>query len=58
MCAICEETLRLDDEKKRNAAADKVGHLADGMWATTDGQRFHSMRMAINVQMEIDEGEL
>lgn len=51
MCALC------DEEQKRDEAAKKVGFLSNGMWVTTDGQPFYSKRMAINVQILIDEDE-
>jgi hypothetical protein len=39
-------------------AESRIGHLSDGMWATTDGQKFYSRRMAVTAQIEIDRNEL
>ncbi len=39
-------------------AAASIGFLSDGMWHCTDGQKLHSRRMAITVQIEIDREKI
>ena len=39
-------------------AEAKIGFLSDGMWHCTDGQKFHSRRMAVTVQIEIDREKM
>jgi hypothetical protein len=39
-------------------AESRIGHLSDGMWATTDNQKFYSRRMAVTAQIEIERNLL
>ena len=48
--------LKSEQQLEQDAEA-KIGFLSDGMWITTDGQRFYSRRMAVTVQIEIDHAE-
>jgi len=50
MLKMCKSEQQIEQE-----AETKIGFLSDGMWITTDGQRFYSKRMAVTVQLEIDQ---
>lgn len=39
-------------------AESNIGHLSDGMWITTIGEKFHSRRMAVTAQIEIEQNLL
>ena len=41
-------------EQLEELAESRIGHLSDGMWATTDNQKFYSKRMAVTAQIEIE----